>query len=1054
MLSKFKGRSGSGGPKGGGSSRFDPPEEKSFDGEDGDPFGALFDQVARDQDRDAWDDGSDDGNSEVFSRKRSPSGPVEEEGDLDVAFGFAGPATEDPRGLDSVSERASSNGLAWLIGGDVLPAPQANRKAMLPKDVQADESLSPLPPLSRSRDTESQGAIPSGSGREAGPSSPMSDPRDGLETSGEDGMVENRGNDRRGDRAPMDLDPEHRAWLEEAARHIDGLETDDLEGAERADRPDDFGNEAGVTLNAGAAALEELRGALGGHGGDPTSGRGSQPTPLGAPNRPARKSAAGGGGSGRSANGNGEPRARLSKAMSRMEPEAPGFWHRFTVGSRLGLLIVLGLLALGAWAPLEELVGADRNRAADRLARAEAAEALVPLAVSVAKGAAVALAGSDPSLAQPLMRETRRQLIVLAEQGRSAGLPQVERGSQVQADTVETLTGRLADLVDQWRRVNGPNGALSDLRVADRALEKALAEMPFGGSLAAQGTRLVALGRAYLLDGEEAVLGTHAGVLDLFRSTADAAVFDTKKRDDLVALAEAQARALAVVAEGRTGLTGETQSLDQELVDLARSIDSLGAVIAPARAALAALAQTARGDALRRTLILGGMIALIYLLLAWTLARTVTRPLNRLADAVSGLSIDASPALLPGLRRRDQLGSVARSVQDHRLTGEEQAEYLRQQAQAAKAYLSAVLDGAPEAMITVDERGTIVGFNPAAEDMFGYPSPQALGRSVAKLMPGGRDADLETGSPWFRPQDEEERHNPVRRVHAARADGKAFPAELTVLEAKREIGGVLFVLFLRDLSGLDSQVRDVEKAKGLADEARAAHGQFLNVLANELAYPVKGLNIALGGETPDLERSEACLVLLNAITNDVRGFANLEGGLVDLNFAPVNIRMVCESARNTIADLATDFGLDLSVSVEPDVPVTLLGDDALMETVVANLLECVVQFNAIDPSLHASQPGAVVLSARLASRGRGAPRLRFEVGCDHKAVVRSTLDTKARGRAPLSPAARLRLDAGGQRGRTGMVLSITKRLVQLMHGEVGMESWPGRGTVLWFELDA
>jgi signal transduction histidine kinase len=320
-------------------------------------------------------------------------------------------------------------------------------------------------------------------------------------------------------------------------------------------------------------------------------------------------------------------------------------------------------------------------------------------------------------------------------------------------------------------------------------------------------------------------------------------------------------------------------------------------------------------------------------------------------------------------------------------------------------------------------------------------------------MPGGRDADPETGSPWFSPQDKEERHNPVRRVRAARADGKAFQAELTVLEAKREIGGVLFVLFLRDLSDMDSRVREVEKAKGLADEARAAHGEFLNVLANELAYPVKGLNMALGEERIDLERSEVCLTLLNAITNDVRGFANLEGGLVDLNFAPVNIRVVCEAARNTIADLAKDFGLDLSLSIEPDVPATLFGDEALVETVVANLLECAVQFNAIDPSLHASQPGAVVLTARLASPGQAGSRLRFEVGCDHKAVVRDTLDAKARGRAPLSPAARLRLDVSGQRGRTGMVLSITKRLVQLMHGEVSMDSWPGRGTVLWFELD-
>jgi PAS domain S-box-containing protein len=1059
-----------------------------------DPFAALFRQLAKGRE-------TDEGTTTPHPRP-----PVTDPDHLDMggrlgeAFGFAGGRAGDitpdgaPEAAPEVHDGANgpasaydgangpaSDGLAWLVGAEsARPTETAPPEDMRPiaKPVAKAAPRSATKPTRRARpeveSTESAPAvavpppvIPTMPKPVAGPDPkpelepvgmviPPLDDRPAIEPTEEPGMALDA--DEEPDSLPpegartlppegVDPDPAHRAWLAEAARHIEG---DDPDGADRAPE-----RSAGAAVNAGARALEELRGALDGQGdfGDRDE-LSSRPGPLSAPDPDqARRMSLGAtdDGDGRDPERGG---SRLSEAVGKLRPEAPGVSHRWSVGARLGVLILLGLIALGVLAGVSILADRDAGLAADRLTQAAIAEGLVSLASASVDGAAAAVEGPDPSLAQPLLVNARRQLIDMAERGAAAGLPELQRGALDQAEAAETLAPRLDGLVADWTRTQGEGTTLAALRAADRALEEALADMPFGGSLAAQGTRLVALGRAYLLDGESDILATHAGVLDLFLATAEAAVLDEDRRDALAALARTQASALKAVAETRSTLAARSDALAGDLRALADAVATLAAQAAPARGALETLATQAREEGLKRMAMLAGGLGLGLLILGWLLTRTVTRPLNRLADALAGLSIDAAPALLPGLRRRDALGAIARAVQDHRLTSEEQAEYLRQHAQAAKAYLAAVLDGAPEALVTIDERGTIVGFNPMAEDIFGFPAPQVVGRSVSKLMPGGRDDDPETGRPWFRAQDEEETHNPVRQIKARRADGQIFPAELTVLEAKREIGGVLFVMFLRDLSEMEGRVREVERSKGLADEARATHGEFLNVLANELAYPVKGLNVALGEGRPDLARSEACLTLLNAITNDVRGFANLEGGLVDLNFAPVNLRQVCENARATIADMARDFGLDMTLSVEPDVPATVLGDEALVETVVANLLECAVQFNATDPSLHATQPGTVALTVRLVQRDAGPPRPRIEVGCDRKAVVRRSLDAKERGRAPLSPAARLRLEVGGARGRTGMILSITKRLVQLMRGEVGMESWPGQGTVLWFELDA
>ncbi|ABC21835.1 multi-sensor Signal transduction histidine kinase [Rhodospirillum rubrum F11] len=367
---------------------------------------------------------------------------------------------------------------------------------------------------------------------------------------------------------------------------------------------------------------------------------------------------------------------------------------------------------------------------------------------------------------------------------------------------------------------------------------------------------------------------------------------------------------------------------------------------------------------------------------------------------------------------------------------DQRGRFLGRQARAAKAYLSGVLDGAPLAIVTLDGRGTIIGLNPAAEALFGYPLPRAVGRPLSLLTAAGEDG----GPPWPAPTGEEEG---PRRVEGRRADGSVFPAELSLRALRRENGGGLVVLFLHDLSAEGG-------AKSLAESGRA-ESAFLDVLASELVVPVEAMALALRSSHPDLERVEQALSLLGQIATDVRGFANLEAGRVALEFAPVEVRAVCTRARAAVLAPAAEFGLKVGVSVAPDTPETILGDEALLETVLTNLLDCALQFNALDPAAHAALPGSITLSVRPLDNPPG--RLRIEVGCPASEGGRDGLDPASRRRGPILPGARLRLEPVGSRGRTGTILVITRRLAELMGGRVGMESFPGRGTVLWFELD-
>ena len=153
--------------------------------------------------------------------------------------------------------------------------------------------------------------------------------------------------------------------------------------------------------------------------------------------------------------------------------------------------------------------------------------------------------------------------------------------------------------------------------------------------------------------------------------------------------------------------------------------------------------------------------------------------------------------------------------------------------------LRAILETSPDGLITIDERGIIQSFNPAAERMFGYDAAEVIGHNVACLMPAPYRDEHDAYLERFRRTGERRIIGIGREVLGRRKDSKTFPMELAVGEVQAE-GRRFFAGFVRDVSARRHAEQRVQELQSeLIQVARlSAMGEMASALAHELNQPL------------------------------------------------------------------------------------------------------------------------------------------------------------------------------------------------------------------------
>jgi PAS domain S-box-containing protein len=369
---------------------------------------------------------------------------------------------------------------------------------------------------------------------------------------------------------------------------------------------------------------------------------------------------------------------------------------------------------------------------------------------------------------------------------------------------------------------------------------------------------------------------------------------------------------------------------------------------------------------------------------------------------------------------------------------------------ASEARLGALLDAAPDASVIVDKAGRIARVNAQTERLFGYAREELLGRPVELLLPERfrrghvRHRASYQAAPRARPM------GMGLDLYARRKDGSEVPVEVS-LSPLQTAEGTLVISAIRDITARKQAEQALERtnrqlARANEELARASRvkSAFLATMSHEIRTPMNGvigmmdllLDTTLTPEQHEYAETvrasgEALLTLLN----DILDFSKIEAGRLDLEVTDCDVRRIVEDVVDLFAAQARDRGLELASLVYQDVPPVLRGDPGRLRQVLTNLIGNAIKF---------TEQGEVVVRATLAEQTDEAALVRFAVT---DTGIGMTPEEQTQLFQPFSQA-----DSSTTRkyGGTGLGLAISKRLVELMSGEIGVESALGQGSTFWF----
>ena len=355
-------------------------------------------------------------------------------------------------------------------------------------------------------------------------------------------------------------------------------------------------------------------------------------------------------------------------------------------------------------------------------------------------------------------------------------------------------------------------------------------------------------------------------------------------------------------------------------------------------------------------------------------------------------------------------------------------------------------ENATDIIARLDFEGTLLYVSPSCHSVLGYTAEEMLGTKVADYIfpddvkPTARYyGQLAKGTP------RDQRRVEYRARHK---DGHWLWLEASPRLVVDDAGKpVEFVDVVRETTERKAIELDAAAAKERAESAAAAQAQFLATMSHELRTP---LNSIVGFVDVILNRTDlawdarrqiglvqtASEVLL-MIVNDVLDFTRIEEGKLELKMVEFDLVRLIESSFKIVLDSAVAKNLDVRISVDDRIASRLVGDEHRLRQILLNLLNNAIKF---------THQGSVSLTVELAGQGTTGEELRFSIKDTGIGIAEGKIGQLFQRFSQVDGSTRR------EYGGSGLGLAISKRLVEMMGGEIGVDSIPGTGSTFWVLL--
>ena len=342
-----------------------------------------------------------------------------------------------------------------------------------------------------------------------------------------------------------------------------------------------------------------------------------------------------------------------------------------------------------------------------------------------------------------------------------------------------------------------------------------------------------------------------------------------------------------------------------------------------------------------------------------------------------------------------------------------------------------------------DVKGNITYANDKFCEISGYSREELLGQNHRILNSGEHPQEMfvelwrtiASGKTWF------------GEIKNKTKNGGYYWVNATIVPFLDDLGHPFqYVAIRTDITAEKHKEVALREATEKAETANVAKSEFLASMSHEIRTPMAGVlgiaDMLLDGELSEEQRKSILQIKgagqsLVVILNDILDLSKIQAGKLEIEIIDFDLHSLISDSLELLYPRASEKNIALGSKIGPDLPAGLNGDPTRIRQVLVNLLGNAVKF---------TEQGSVTLSADVVERHGDDVIIRFEIIDTGIGIAEDRRDRLFQDFSQLDASTARKYEG------TGLGLAISKRLVELMGGEIGVDSVDGEGSTFWFTV--